>query len=191
MQYISFSGLCYNSAMKNTKKAVSRNQSKRKQAKPAMPTPVKRPRGRPPKVRPEEPPAPPPAQDAQLLETLLLRLVSPLKSLPVQTNEAVFYIRPEDIAYLTTTADRRILIVDRAGREWQRFDMLSALEKRLSADPRFFRSHKSFLINVFAVKTLRKNPETNGLEVTFGDQVKGAAAVSAGNLKQLRALLEL
>ena len=69
--------------------------------------------------------------------------------------------------------------------------MLSALEKRLSADPRFFRSHKSFLINVFAVKTLRKNPETNGLEVTFGDQVKGAAAVSAGNLKQLRALLEL
>jgi len=177
--------------MKNMKKSVSPKSSKRKPAKSAMPAPVKRPRGRPPKVRPENPPAPPPTQDAQIIETLLLRLVSPLKSLPVQTNEAVFYIRPEDIAYLTTTEDRRILIVDRAGREWQRFDMLSALEKRLNADPRFFRSHKSFLINVFAVKTLRKNPETNGLEVTFGDQVKGAAAVSAGNLKQLRALLEL
>ncbi len=177
--------------MKNTKKAVSPKSPSRKRAAPARIAPAKRPRGRPPKVRPEEPPAPPPADDAQLLETLLLRLVSPLKSLPVQTNEAVFYIRPEDIAYLTTTEDRRILIVDRSGREWQRFDMLSALEKRLGPDPRFFRSHKSFLINVFAVKTLRKNPQTNALEVTFGDQVKGAAAVSAGNLKQLRALLEL
>jgi len=169
--------------------------------RPAVAAP-KRPRGRPPKAkpgatRPDTPPAPPAPlpptdnQEIKLLAALLVRLASPLKALPVQTSEAVVYIRPEDIAYISTTKDRRILIVDRDGREWQRFDVLKKLFDRLSPDPRFFLAHKSCIVNLFAVKTLRKNPETKLNELTFGEKVKGTAPVSGGNLKELRARLEL
>lgn len=165
--------------------------------RPALAAP-KRPRGRPPKPKPapapETPPATQPPADGEglkLLERLLLRLVSPLKALPVQTAEAVVYVRPETIAYITTTKDRRILIVDRDGKEWQRFDILKKLFERLSPDPRFFFAHKSCIINLFAVKTFRKNPDTKLNEVAFGDKVKGVAIVSGGNLKEFRARMEL
>lgn len=178
--------------MKRTKKSRSKEIVFPLATAKTRTVPPKSARGRPTKARPDTPPAPtPPIENLKYLENLLLRLVSPLKSLPVQTNEAVVYIRPEDIAYISTTAERRILIVDREGREWRRFDSIKALKDRLAPDPRFFLSHKSFLVNIFAVKTLRKNSQTNRHEVTFGDKVKGAAAVSAGNLKKLRDLLEL
>jgi len=154
--------------------------------------PVKRPRGRPPKTRPETPPAPAaPIDNLKYLENLLIRLASPLKSLPVQTNEGVVYIRPEDIAFITTTAERKLLIIDREGKEWRRFDSVKDMMKKLAGDPRFFLSHKSFIINIYALKAIRKNPETKRVEATFGDQVKGAAAVSSGNMKELKGLLEL
>lgn len=181
---------------KNAKPQKSRKTAKARKPVPAVAT-TKRPRGRPPKPRPDTPPAPPAPQpptdnqEIKLLAALLVRLASPLKALPVQTSEAVVYIRPEDIAYISTTKDRRILIVDRDGREWQRFDVLKKLFDRLSPDPRFFLAHKSCIVNLFAVKTLRKNPETKLNELTFGEKVKGTAPVSGGNLKELRARLEL
>jgi DNA-binding LytR/AlgR family response regulator len=157
---------------------------------------VKKPRGRPPKARPETPPATPPApapptDNLKYLENLLIRLVSPLKSLPVQINEGVVYLRPEDIAYITTTAERKLLIVDREGKEWRRFDSIKDMKEKLAGDPRFFLSHKSFILNVYAVRSILKNPETKRQEATFGDQVKGVAAVSSGNMKELKDLLEL
>jgi len=178
--------------MKSTKKSRSVELSSRK----AGPVPVKRPRGRPPKTRPETPPETPPAptpppDNLKYLENLLIRLVSPLKSLPVQINEGVVYIRPEDIAFITTTAERKLLIIDREGKEWRRFDSVKDMMKKLAGDPRFFLSHKSFIINIYALKAIRKNPETKRVEATFGDQVKGAAAVSSGNMKELKGLLEL
>lgn len=184
------------------KKKIAKPQKSRKTATARKPSPAlaapKRPRGRPPKPKPNPAPETPPAtqppaagQGLKLLEVLLLRLVSPLKALPVQTAEAVVYVRPESIAYITTTKDRRILIVDRDGKEWQRFDILKKLFERLSADPRFFFAHKSCIINLFAVKTFRKNPETKLNEVTFGDKIKGVGIVSGGNLKEFRARMEL
>lgn len=165
----------------------------------------RRPPGRPPRPdappeTPEDPEAPeapeppvpaPPVENPQELEKLLLRLVSPLKSLPVQVNEGVVYVRPEEIAYITTTAERKLLVVDRAGREWRRFDSIKDMKIKLAGDPRFFLAHKSFLINVYAVRTLRRNPETKRIEVTFGDQVPGVALVASSNLKTLKDLLEL
>ncbi len=162
---------------------------KRSPARPAKPKP--KPEAPPAPETPPEPPPPPPVEEPKLLEALLLRLVSPLKSLPVQTAEAVVYIRPEEIAYISTTKTRRIVIVDRNGQEWQRFDFLNALGKRLSGDPRFFQTHKSCIVNLYAVRSLRRNPETKLYELTFGGPVKGVAPVSAGNLKELRARLEL
>jgi DNA-binding LytR/AlgR family response regulator len=194
-----------------SKKKAKKNKQTRKTAKArkilsAVAAP-KRPIGRPPKPKPTPPPTPdpapetppapqPPAEEValKLLETLLLRLVSPLKSLPVQTPEAVVYVRPEDIAYISTSKnpkDRHIYIVDREGREWLRFDVLKKLFERLSGDPRFFMAHKSNIINLYAVKTLFKNPATKLYEVTFGAKVKGTASVAGGNLKALRARLEL
>lgn len=162
-----------------------------KKSKPAKVSP-KKPRGR--SRRPDTPtpaPQPPAEEQPNLTEALLLRLVSPLKSLPVQTAEAVIYIRPEDIAYAKTTENRRLIIFDVFGGEWQRFDLLSELEKRLDGDPRFFRAHKSFLVNVFAVKKLRKNPDTGLYELYFGEKVKGFAQAAAGNMRELRDRLEL
>jgi len=181
--------------VKKSRKPAKVRETKKQKPSPSKATAAKKPRGRPRLDPPVPPPAPPPQPPAEekpsLLETLLLRLVSPLKSLPVQTSEAVVYIRPEDIAYVRTTEARRILIYDVNGEEWQRFDLLSDLEKRLKGDPRFFRPHKSFLVNIFAVKKLRKNPDTGLYELYFGDKVKGFAQAAAGNMKELRQRLEL
>jgi len=183
-----------------TKKDLKPQKTRTVKAK-AAPKPIiaKRPRGRPRRAdtpTPPTPPAPPqpqpPAeQKPDLIQLLLLRLVSPLQSLPVQTAEAVVYLRPEEIAYMTISENRRILIYDLDGQEWQRFDFLSSLEDKLKEDPRFFRAHKSFLVNVFAIRSLQKNATSGLYEVTFRGKVKGVASVSAGNLKELRARLEL
>lgn len=174
---------------------VRETKKQKRPASKAAPAQKTRGRRRPDAPVPPVPPAPPPQPPAEekpaLLETLLLRIVSPLKSLPVQTPEAVVYIRPEDIAYVKTTEARRILIYDVTGQEWQRFDLLADLEKRLKDDPRFFRPHKSFLVNIFAVRKLRKNPDTGLFELYFGDKVPGFAQAAAGNMKELRQRLEL
>lgn len=172
------------------KSAKMRNSKKPKPAKVSPKKPLGRPKRPGPLAPPPQPPTEPdPSPD--LTQALLLRLVSPLKSLPVQTAEAVIYVRPEDIAYAKTTENRRVIIFDIFGGEWQRFDLLSELEKRLTGDPRFFRAHKSFLVNVFAVKKLRKNPTSGLFELYFGEKVKGFAQVAAGNMRELRDRLEL
>ena len=182
--------------VKKTRKPAKVRETKKQKRSPSKATTAKKPHGRqrvdtPPPTPPAPPPQPPAEEKPTLLETLLLRLVSPLKSLPVQTSEAVVYLRPEDIAYVKTTEARRILIYDVTGAEWQRFDLLSDLEKRLQGDPRFFRPHKSFLVNIYAVKKLRKNPETGLFELYFGEKVLGFAQAAAGNMKELRQRLEL
>lgn len=185
--------MCYNFTMKNTKKDRSLKTTTSRPTAKDQPAPVKRPRGRPPKIKTDAPAPPPPVDNLKILEALLLRLVSPLKSLPVQTNEAVVYIRPEDIAFVTTSPPpkRGVIIVTVDGREWRRFDSIKDIKDSLAADPRFFLAHKSYLVNVFAIRGLRRDPENKRQEVTFGDQVKTAAAVSSGNLKALRDLIEL
>ena len=41
-------------------------------------------------------------ENIELLLSLLMRIVSPLKSIPVQTADAMYFIRPENIAFITT-----------------------------------------------------------------------------------------
>ena len=92
----------------------------------------------------------------ELLLSLMLRIVSPLKSIPVQTADAMYFIRPENIAFIKTDKGR-LLIYDLDGNKWIRFDTLTGFEKKLKNDPRFSHSHKSYCINTFAVKSLNRS----------------------------------
>ena len=125
----------------------------------------------------------------ELVVTLLLRIVSPLKSLPVQTPDSVTFIRPENIAVITSSESRRLAVYDLEGDVWARFDTLSELEGRLAGDPRFFRCHKSFLVNLYAVRSLEQTKD--GVLLTFRGKVQIKAKVSENLLKPLRAALGL
>lgn len=206
--------------MKSTKKAKTAKSPAARPTK-VEPKPAPKPRGRPRKLRPGEapkapdapatpekpdvpatpepapepqkPPKPqkPPTDPGDIVANLLLRLVSPLRSLPVQTNEGIIYLRPEDIAYITTTKTRHLAIIDRHGQEWLRFDSITAMYKLLAEDPRFFLAHQSFIINIFAIRSLRKTADGKRQEVTFAEPVPGAAAVAEKNVATLRSLIEL
>ena len=127
---------------------------------------------------------------SSLLEALLLRLVSPLKSLPVQTVETVVYLRPEEIAFITT-GDDCLRVFDVHGNEWRRFGNLTKLMEQLAPDPRFYRSHNSFIVNVFAIKAIHTNPKTNLLSIQFGDKVSETAGLARTKKTKLLARLEL
>lgn len=100
-----------------------------------------------------------------LFLTILYKLVSPLPPLPVQTVDSIVFLKPEDIAYITS-AGNSVEIVDTAGAKWKRFDTVSALEKRLKPDPYFFKANRSVIVNLRQVRTLKNSP-TGVHEVTF------------------------
>ena len=132
-----------------------------------------------------------------MLVQVILRLVSPLRSIPAQTNEGIVYIRPEEVAYITTTDKSHVSsLFDIHGNKWRINDPLAQLKKDLiQHDPRFFESHKSFIINLYAVRSLRfiviNNEVTNRQEVTFCKKVKGTALVSSSNVTAVKARLGL
>jgi DNA-binding LytR/AlgR family response regulator len=125
-----------------------------------------------------------------LLLTLLMRIVSPLKSIPVQTADAMNFIRPENVAFMTTN-DKYIDIYDLDGNKWTRFDNLTSMEKKLEKDPRFFRSHRSYLINTYAVKSLFKDDRGKVWKVSFAGAIQETANVSTDNLQTFKQLMEL
>ena len=135
-----------------------------------------------------------PEEKTALLEALLLRLVSPLNALPVQTLEGVAYIRPEDIAYIRTSPsldDKSLQVYDVEGGEWALFSTLTGLMEKLAPDPRFCKAHRSFIVNAFAVKAILRDPKTGRKEATFGDLVIGQAGVSDSGFAKLKPILEL
>lgn len=104
--------------------------------------------------RKKTPDAPPDNETLARLYALLVRLVSPLPPVPVQGVDHIALIRPEDIAFITPEK-RGIKIVDREGRSWPRYDNLTQIGKRLEADPRFFKTHRAFMINVEMVRGIK------------------------------------
>ena len=138
-------------------------------------------------------PAPPPTLDPAKLDLLLrliLRFVSPLKPIPVQTPDSIDFLRPEEVAVITSSESRRILLYDLDGNEWTRFDTLADLAKRLEPDPRFFRSHKSFIVNIDLVKSLKRSGDGQA-ELTFRGKVPIVARVSESNMKPIQEKLGL
>ena len=130
-------------------------------------------------------------ENFELLVSLLLRIVSPLKSISVQTADAMYFIRPEDIAFITTDENKRLVIFDLNGNKWTRYDTLSGMEKKLEKDPRFFHSHKSYCINLYAVKALFKDAKSNSWNVAFHGDLQDHAIVSTSNLQAFKKLMEL
>ena len=121
-----------------------------------------------PRKRKPRAPAPP---DYDLLLALLYRLVSPLKSIPVQATDSVVYIRPEDVAYITIDG-KHLVVCDLEANEWKRFDTIADMEKRLLPDPRFFRSHRSYIVNLYALRAYMKvvnkeKPDKIGYDLIF------------------------
>lgn len=104
--------------------------------------------------RKKSPDAPIDNETLAKLYALVVRLVSPLPPIPVQGVDFIALIRPEDIAFITPEK-RGVKIVDREGKSWPRYDNITKIEKRLSADPRFFKAHRAFLINVELVRGIK------------------------------------
>lgn len=88
------------------------------------------------------------------LYTLLVRLISPLPPVPVQGVDRMILLRPEEIAFIAPEK-RGVKIVDGTGAAWPRYDTLSKITERLSADPRFVKTHRGFLVNVERIRALR------------------------------------
>jgi DNA-binding LytR/AlgR family response regulator len=119
------------------------------------------------------------------IHALLLRLVSPLPPVPVQGTDSIILIRPEQIAYATTNKNG-IFLTDSQGNTYPRYDNLSSLEKRLQEDPRFFRSHRSYLVNLELISEI-KGDSTKGSKLLFrGLPDNLFAEVSQGNLSELK-----
>jgi DNA-binding LytR/AlgR family response regulator len=119
------------------------------------------------------------------IHALLLRLISPLPPVPVQGTDSIILIRPEHIAYATTNKNG-IFLSDYQGNIYPRYDNLSSLEDRLKEDPRFFRSHRSYLVNLELISEI-KGDSTKGSKLLFrGLPDNLFAEVSEGNLSELK-----
>lgn len=127
--------------------------------------------------------------DLQIIYKLLSRLVSHLNSIPYQTEDAMVFVRPEDVAFISID-DKRINIHDIHGNVGSRFESLTTMETKLSEDPRFFRSHRSFLINLYQVASLSKSDKDN-YKITFRGNCKETAQVSESRIQELKKLLSI
>lgn len=100
---------------------------------------------------------------------LLRALVPPRRRVAVVDTEgdgkAQLLLRPEEIVYFTTGADRRLQAFTADGRQFFNFSGLSEMQEKLKDDQRFMRVHKSFLVNLEHVSEV-KNVE-GGRELSF------------------------
>lgn len=95
----------------------------------------------------------------------ILREIKPeVKRIAVDGHNSIILLDISDICYITTDG-RKILFYTANGQQYYNYDSLSELEKKLSGNPRFLRSHRSFIINMDQIKELFIVP--GGREVNF------------------------
>lgn len=109
-----------------------------------------------------------------------------LGKLAVEDEGKIIYIHPTDIHYLYRQ-DRETIILAKTGKYICKLP-LKELEKKLKDFP-FFRTHKSYLVNLNAVVELI--PWFNGAFELRIDGVKEKVPVSRNYVKSLRKRLEL
>ena len=92
------------------------------------------------------------------LFTQLCRLASPLPPLAVPTSDGYDLIRPFDVVYATAkgrglgvtvvTCDGESSLLPEA--------TIESLEGKVAADPRFFRTHERYLVNLFRIFAIER-----------------------------------
>ncbi len=132
----------------------------------------------------------PETEEQKLLATLLLRMISPLNPLPVQIAEGIYLIRPENIAYIQT-ANREVEIHTLDGKVWRRFDSLTKMEEKLKGDPRFFRSHRSFLVNLYQIEKMSKKGGSQTWNLHFPGKVAETADLAVSKKSEFDRLMGL
>ena len=53
---------------------------------------------------------------------------------------------------IVTTGDNKLRVIDRNDEEYALYDTLDSMQKRLAADKRFYRTHRSYLVNLHMVR---------------------------------------
>lgn len=72
-----------------------------------------------------------------------------------QKGDRLMLLKVPDIAFLTTdTVNDTILVYGVDGQRYVNFESLDAIAARLADDPRVFRSHKSYLVNLNRIRAV-------------------------------------
>jgi DNA-binding LytR/AlgR family response regulator len=72
-----------------------------------------------------------------------------------QKGDRLMLLKVPDIAFITTdTANDTLLVYGVDGQRYVNFESLDAVATRMADDPRVFRSHKSFLVNLNSIRAV-------------------------------------
>lgn len=105
---------------------------------------------------------------------------------PVSVGDERVYINPDTIYYVEKSGRRTVIHC--ALDEFTSSETLNELEQRLG--PGFFRSHKSYLINIARLERVINVPGSSVYEVAFQDYDKGKAWLSRDRVRDLNRLLD-
>lgn len=115
---------------------------------------------------------------------LLRVLRPPCRRIAVVEGDGTKLLKPEEIVYFTT-GDRRLLVTTTDGKQYINFKGLSDMETILKDDVRFLRVHKSFLVNLEHVTTVKT--VDGGRELGFAILLELKIKVAQDQVKELEA----
>jgi DNA-binding LytR/AlgR family response regulator len=96
-------------------------------------------------------------------------------------------LRPEYIAFIKVE-DKRIIFFDIHGNQGSRFESLTSMEEKLKEDERFFKSHRSCLVNIYHIKSIdRADRET--FYLSFNGNCTEKALISETKFVELKKIL--
>lgn len=112
-----------------------------------------------------------------------------LRKLPIESQEGIRYILPEDIVYVSKNKENKTVSIYTTNNQYISTYTLQELENKLNAYD-FLRVHKSYLINMSYVKELK--PYYNGTYNLYLDRYdEQPIPVSRNYVKRLRNNIEL
>jgi DNA-binding LytR/AlgR family response regulator len=81
-------------------------------------------------------------------------LSPPVKRIGVQEGESILLVPVEEISYITTRKEGGVEYHTVDGKTYVNFESITGLEKKLSADPKFMKVHKSYIVNLQQIETI-------------------------------------
>jgi DNA-binding LytR/AlgR family response regulator len=108
--------------------------------------------------------------------------------LPVESHEGISYIAPSEIVYVSKNKENKTVSIYTTEESYISTYTLQELEQKLIAY-QFLRVHKSYLINLLYVKSLK--PYYNGTYNLYVEPYSEPIPVSRNYVKSLRSKLEI